>query len=809
MNNFRIKWFIRLFVPFLVGLVVIVFVFININGLLNFTSYRVLNFNIYEKLIISNKYFFYFFTFLCLIFIIGYFFKSSREFILSKLLEKRDYQTYKIQSYLINNKSIFSLFELENRLNQFSFKGLKKAIIFGIIILSLFSFFSFKRFTLNTPDNPLDFYLQKLNVNTDKKFYLEGDSIFIISDYTNSDLTIEYGQKISKIDLKKKFIGIATADFNRILFKYGLRSISRDIIIYKRPQLKDVFIQIHYNQHVINEFKNIFDIQTFSGSTAYINAVIQNSKNKSINKEIQLFNDTILRFYYCNDFGCDSFSLFFKVNDLSSPLISHILSGDKFIVRVSDGYGLKTVKINNQIINTKPEEKIIEIFLDTLGIYRVFATNIFNKFSEVTIGKSNDYSGISSLNSEEFNSFFNTIESEIIENILKLSETSDYYERSLSLDRLNELSKILDNLSTVELIDFNNKVKINNLQQLLKDVNTFLENVLKDKNDQSNLIEMLKSQNLKNTLNRYKKNKKSSEATNSESINTSLNSADQIILEYILIVSNKLSIDIEQKKFRNKNDIFNNSVLPIILDTLKMIMDKKPPIYDALIEDYTAIINSRINKSSDLNTLVYRLNNISVTLYNIIKNIESNSFNNLKNQSEKDKNSDCNNPGSGNTQKPTLKDLIGESESGEGEGKDDNSEKGEGNKLESGKSDNSTDSKKSGDNKNTREKEKKENSDQKNRLQNSGIDSESLEDLEKRLRDVMSDNPSIDKNELRRRIKWLDYNKSKKMNEEIDNRRKGNFVIEVENERKGVPKQANQFKYIQRDALRLKNEIVY
>ena len=755
----------------------------------------------FKNLLWTNSLLLYLLLFILFVYLLLFLNEKSREVILNKFLSIEDFRSYKIEKYLVLKGDAYSKYELNSRLKNLNFKGLRKILLFVFGILLVLSIFSFSKFKIVNFNDPFDTYLSKFNFRLCMNEYLEGDSIFFISEFINQDLIIEYGNKDYVLDKNVVFIGFANTLFKEVNLKIGRNVFNKRVIVHSKPRLENLLITTNYDNILVNEYKNIFELNTFLNSKISIKASFINAEKKGNFSEFLLSSDTVVKIKYCNPYWCDSIEIFIKSVELPRPMISYSKIGEQTIVKISDDIGLKSIFVNDRYFNVQKNSKIIEIVLDTVNNHSVKGTNILNKFTEVRINNNKFYYvSLKSNGLGELKNLVDQIELQVQDVVNSLSDVNSIYDFKLYDNKLINLLSVLNNLNLEENDTYS--VKAKQLKELINEINSILKELEKSHSTDNKLVSDMLFQKLKNTLNRYQTKKKKRDINTESNDFGDISASEQIIFEYILLVTNNLSVDIENGKFKNKRDIFKNSMMPVLLDSLMEIMLKRPPLYEILISDVNALKRIENDISNDIIPIMYRLNNIAVTIYNLLKNIEINQMNSDQKDQRQD-NSNCTNPSMGNSKKPSLSELLGESDKSIKEG-----EEGEEGKKESNdeKSENGNDGK-DGEQKDGMGDEKRNK--ERNGNRHGTGSNESLEEIEKRLKNIISGGTFFDSNELKKKIKWLDYERSSRLNDEYDSRRQGNFVSDDNDSFLQPLGNSDIIKIIRRPSLVIKHNGIY
>ncbi|MFN3951632.1 MAG: hypothetical protein ACK4KT_04400 [Thermaurantimonas sp.] len=798
------KWILRLSVPFAVGAAIILFFFVNINAILNFFSTKIINYHIFESILLTNKLLFYLISLLFVLYILFFLFYNTREFLLKNFLSVDDFRSYKVQRFLIINSDPYSKYELQKRLHNINFKGLKKTLISFLMLLAVLSIFSFAKFNIPRFENPFNEYISKLNIQLDKEEYLEGDSIYLSIDIPNENLLVEYGNNNFPCSSEKFFIGLANPLNDKLRIKLNNNVVERKVVVHGRPRLNNLFIRTNYNDIIIREYRNVFDVSVFRNSYIEIKALFNGAEHRKIETKFFIEKDTNVVISFCNSYFCDSLDIIFKAVEISKPIITYTKFDGEYLVKVLDDLGIKLILINGSVYSIDQRSRAVEFSLDTLQSYTINVKNICNQTSEIVINRQetqyNDanysFAGKNSLN------ILNDIEAQLIEIVNELIENSRNYSFEKYIDRLQNLAEVFNTI--LEENNNQNKIRANELKLLASEIIDVLIEREKNINSNKDLINEQLVQKLKNTMNKYKNRMKQNEKKVETDFNVeSLTIEEQISLEYILLVSNNLSFDIEGGKYKNVKDIYLNSLMPIMLDSLYSIMVRKRAIYDFLINDYNSLRSFDYGGNLvDNRSVIFRLNNISVALYNLIKNIEQKLSAGEENSENNKNDSNCSSPNSGNTKKPGLSELLSDSNQNttEGEGESEDNTENEDNKGSS-PSDKSEDNVSGNGGNNNKERKNKGNTGNGN--------NETLEEIEKRLRNINANQRAINTETLKKKIKWLDYEYAKRINDNAENRRQGTYVIQNPEEFQMEPNNHKEFKLIKRSSLFLKRNDLY
>ncbi|MFN4299039.1 MAG: hypothetical protein ACK4EX_04800 [Thermaurantimonas sp.] len=802
MSRVKFLWYLKVFV---VGLSILTFfslIYVNFNAIVNFSLHLVKNFSVFN--ILSNigvLIFFLFIVAFCLI-VLFYFSNSLKKKLFNLLFTKKDFLEFSIQGDLVKRDDVFSTVELSNRLKYIFFPKPKKVILYVFVILVLSISFSFKFFQINVNDDVFDKYIQKISYTFNKDFFVEGDSIFLFTDFdSKGQIQLQYGSYNTNLTNGQNFVGLATTNEKNLIFKLNSFQKKIQINIVPRPKIREFSVYTNYENTIKEHFTNLTHLNILDMSIVEYKLVAENSSNNLFSGKFLFNKDTVIDFIFCNTYICDTFQVHFSKRNISNPIINYSKIGNLYLISVTDENGLKYLQINNNKDFFKQPKTSVLFELDTNLQYTIIATNILNKTTKVSIGINTSIFGASmniSNNSDLPYQYLENLEKEIVSVINNLNELIKTSSISEIYQILQNFQSQLNNISSF----INDQMRINQINSLLKDVGKFLEEYQNNAKNSQDLANDILKQKLQNTLNRYNKENNKNKSTNDNSSESGeINSSEQIILESLLLSFNNLSIDIERNKYKNNKDLLNNSNLLSLSDSLNIILFKNKSLRSILSEDYNRLKNT-IQNSTDLKNYVYAINSLSVKLYQIIKNIEQNNMN-FNNQNNNQNNSNCSNPSNnGNSKKPGLSELLGEEYKDGKNANGSNSNEGSNNKL-------NNDSKNEG-NENSSENSNS-NNDRKEKDGKSGSKGsrDSLEELEKQLRNnKLSYSSVID--ELKRKIKWLDSENSKRLNEVMDNKRKGNFVDDRNVEEIDLIK-ANNFNilYISRKDLILKNNVRY
>ena len=783
---------------------IIVFFFININAILNFLSAKIDNYHIFKNILWTNKLLLYLVPLILALYILTFLVYKTREILLKYFLSVDDYSSYKIQRSLLINKDPYSKFELKKRLQNINFKGLKKAFTSLVMLLSVLSIFSFAKFSIPRFENPFNEYISKFNIKQDKEEYLEGDSIFVLIDIPLADILLEYGNQVYPCNNNKIFIGLASPLHDRFSVKLFNNVVDRKVLVHGRPRLNDLFISSNYKDIIIREYRNVFDVSAFRNSQVIIKASFIGAQHDEVENKFFIDKDTNVVITFCNPHFCDSLEINFKAVEINKPTITYTKFEDTYLVKVLDDFGLKSLIVNGKAYSIDHNSRSVEFFLDTLQSYTVTAKNICNQISEIVVNKLKTiYNGANfSLDGSHSSSVLNDIESQLLELANELSENPRSYPFEKYNDILQNLEEILNTVFKENTGQ--NRMRANELKLLVSEVIEILKEIEKNVKLNKDILNESLIQKLKNTMNRYKNTMKQNEKNKETDSNTeSLSISEQISLEYILLVSNNLSFDIESGIYKNVKDVYLNSLLPVMLDTLYSIMLRKSAIYDLLIKDYNSLRSLDYSSSAvDIRSLMFRLNNISVILYNLIKNTEQNLPGIQQDTDKNNKDSNCSNPNSGKSKKPGINELLGDSKQNgkEGEGESESNNEKE-------RNDGSNTSDDGGDKESN--KEGNNNTERKKSGNTGNGSNESLEEIEKKLRNLNSSEMSINNDLLKKKIKWLDYEYSKRINDEADNKRLGTYVIEKSENISVQKKDFNSIKLIRRSSLVPKRNDLY
>lgn len=804
LRGVKFLWYSKVFV---IGLSILVFfslIYVNFNALVNVSLSAVKNFALFSFLSSIDFILFYLFLSGIILLLIINFSRTLKIKFYNVFFEKKDVIDYSIQNDLVKIDDIFSEFELKNRLNSIFLIKPKKFILLAIFFLFISITFSFKFFKINFHQNVFDKYFEKFSYNFDKNFYVEGDSIFLYTDFDNNGLIqVILGNYSGYLSKGRNFLGIASVNEERVLFRLNSFEKEMPLKVISKPKIREFKVFIKLGEIFRENFSNVTQLYVFENAEVQYELFLENAKNNYLTGNFEFKNDTILDFYFCNDFVCDSFQVVFVKKDISVPSINYTKVNNRYVVSVTDQHGLRKIQINNKNNDfTIPKTSTI-IELDTNTSYTVVVTNIFNKSSRIHIGNKNSLwnSLFSSQSSNDLQSqYLDSLENEILSYLNNLSEMLKA--NSLS-DIQQTIDRYLNDLEEIRSV-FVDQFRISQLNLLIKEAKRQLQEYNNDRNKSQELASELFKQKLQNTLNRYRKeNKRKIDNGDNTAEVGEINSSEQIILEGLMLSFNNLSLDIENNKYKNNRDLLNNSNLTILYDSLAFLIKKNKSLQSFLIDDLNRL-KYEIQNSSDLKTFMYSINSLSVRLYQILKNVEQSNLNSNKNNSSEN-NSNCSNPGNtGNSKKPGLSELLGE-DSGDGkEDSENTSNKNQGNKTNDNSKDNN-----SGNDNSTKKSDTNNAEGNKEKKSGDKGSMDSLEDLERKLKDkISSGNSFLD--EIKRRIKWLDTESSKRLNEDIDNKRKGNYVDSRDVEMRDF-KTTNKdnILYINRKDLILKSNVRY
>jgi hypothetical protein len=259
-------------------------------------------------------------------------------------------------------------------------------------------------------------------------------------------------------------------------------------------------------------------------------------------------------------------------------------------------------------------------------------------------------------------------------------------------------------------------------------------------------------------------NKRNSINTPNESDGDVLTAEDVINLENYLVNLNLISLNIDKNIYRNTSQLIRVSSLLSVIDSLNVLSNKNRKIGEILSLDILSIKNLAENKNSDILEVRYRINNLTVKIYNVLKNREV--LNSMSGENKQ--NSNCSDS-NGNSKKPGLSELLSDILSDGNSGNNDSEQENGENKNGKGNTSNSKDDGNTNDIKN-------ENNDK-----GHNGNSLSLEEIEKQLINKIGNYDNQD-SVFKRKIKWLDYSKTERINPDLDNKRKGNYVNTIETE---------------------------
>jgi hypothetical protein len=681
------------------------------------------------------------------------------------LLEKESFLNWRFIKDLENKNSVFKNIELQSRLKK-SFIKLKDVIIFVFFTLLFITVVSILN---NQVINPLktsvyDTYLKKFNIVTNKSLYLEGDSLIVMTDKISEDISIGYQGNFSLLNTNTIYLGFVNGQNNYITLNLGNYNKKIYFDVVKKPKIINSIVDVRFGENYNKKFKNEFIIDAFIDSkiSIYLNLDNATEKGKQIN--FSLKKDTVINIVFSNDKITDSVQYYFKGSQPIAPSINYEEYDQGYKIYISDLYGLKRLEVNEEKRNLSGLGFSMILNSSNSGIFRVMAENILNQKTFIVLNNktSVDYSyeTSDSFDGNDINN--NSMHDDIFEDLNNLIKTLDLFYNSTLIEKKVYLDIKEYLLKQMKIFNNSNDLKIkNDIKQDLKELNEIFKEISNKQLDTKNINNEEKK--LNNNLNKFM-NKRNSINTPNESDGDVLTAEDVINLENYLVNLNLISLNIDKNIYRNTSQLIRVSSLLSVIDSLNVLSNKNRKIGEILSLDILSIKNLAENKNSDILEVRYRINNLTVKIYNVLKNREV--LNSMSGENKQ--NSNCSDS-NGNSKKPGLSELLSDILSDGNSGNNDSEQENGENKNGKGNTSNSKDDGNTNDIKN-------ENNDK-----GHNGNSLSLEEIEKQLINKIGNYDNQD-SVFKRKIKWLDYSKTERINPDLDNKRKGNYVNTIETE---------------------------
>ncbi|WP_333596272.1 hypothetical protein [Schleiferia thermophila] len=681
------------------------------------------------------------------------------------MLDKESFLNWRFIKDLENKNSVFKNIELQSRLKK-SFIKLKDVIIFVFFTLLFITVVSILN---NQVINPLktsvyDTYLKKFNIVTNKSLYLEGDSLIVMTDKISEDISIGYQGNFSLLNTNTIYLGFVNGQNNYITLNLGNYNKKIYFDVVKKPKIINSIVDVRFGENYNKKFKNEFIIDAFIDSkiSIYLNLDNATEKGKQIN--FSLKKDTVINIVFSNDKITDSVQYYFKGSQPIAPSINYEEYDQGYKIYISDLYGLKRLEVNEEKRNLSGLGFSMILNSSNSGIFRVMAENILNQKTFIVLNNktSVDYSyeTSDSFDGNDINN--NSMHDDIFEDLNNLIKTLDLFYNSTLIEKKVYLDIKEYLLKQMKIFNNSNDLKIkNDIKQDLKELNEIFKEISNKQLDTKNINNEEKK--LNNNLNKFM-NKRNSINTPNESDGDVLTAEDVINLENYLVNLNLISLNIDKNIYRNTSQLIRVSSLLSVIDSLNVLSNKNRKIGEILSLDILSIKNLAENKNSDILEVRYRINNLTVKIYNVLKNREV--LNSMSGENKQ--NSNCSDS-NGNSKKPGLSELLSDILSDGNSGNNDSEQENGENKNGKGNTSNSKDDGNTNDIKN-------ENNDK-----GHNGNSLSLEEIEKQLINKIGNYDNQD-SVFKRKIKWLDYSKTERINPDLDNKRKGNYVNTIETE---------------------------
>jgi hypothetical protein len=661
------------------------------------------------------------------------------NFLVNKiLLEKESFLNWRFIKDLENKNSVFKNIELQSRLNNQVINPLKTSVY--------------------------DTYLKKFNIVTNKSLYLEGDSLIVMTDKISEDISIGYQGNFSLLNTNTIYLGFVNGQNNYITLNLGNYNKKIYFDVVKKPKIINSIVDVRFGENYNKKFKNEFIIDAFIDSkiSIYLNLDNATEKGKQIN--FSLKKDTVINIVFSNDKITDSVQYYFKGSQPIAPSINYEEYDQGYKIYISDLYGLKRLEVNEEKRNLSGLGFSMILNSSNRGIFRVMAENILNQKTFIVLNNktSVDYSyeTSDSFDGNDINN--NSMHDDIFEDLNNLIKTLDLFYNSTLIEKKVYLDIKEYLLKQMKIFNNSNDLKIkNDIKQDLKELNEIFKEISNKQLDTKNINNEEKK--LNNNLNKFM-NKRNSINTPNESDGDVLTAEDVINLENYLVNLNLISLNIDKNIYRNTSQLIRVSSLLSVIDSLNVLSNKNRKIGEILSLDILSIKNLAENKNSDILEVRYRINNLTVKIYNVLKNREV--LNSMSGENKQ--NSNCSDS-NGNSKKPGLSELLSDILSDGNSGNNDSEQENGENKNGKGNTSNSKDDGNTNDIKN-------ENNDK-----GHNGNSLSLEEIEKQLINKIGNYDNQD-SVFKRKIKWLDYSKTERINPDLDNKRKGNYVNTIETE---------------------------
>lgn len=791
------KWRVLNLLMGITPVILLVAIYFTFNSVIYNISILNNSFSIIQSLYSFLKYLTYLFLILFVVILLLVKFFKFNFFINRYLLDKESFLHWRFIKEIEFNKSVFKFIELDNRLKLFKIKFNRKILGLSFLLISI-SFFSFvsKKYVNPINTSVYDIYLRQFNFNFGKEFYLEGDSLILNTDNISSDVYVSYNGISKELNNKSIFLGFVEGTKNFITI--NVNSYKKPIFfnLINKPKIIHSTVEVNYNNLYIKKFINEFNVEALLNSNIRIDINFENASERDKIIDFKLSSDTVIMVYFFNENIIDSVQFTFKTFEPTSPKIDFEKTNDGYKIYITDSYGLKKLDINGY--TKKINGLNYNFILGENSIYKITVENILNVKSVVLLNNKlvYDNSKNSIITSTEYNDFTETSNQSLNENIKNLIETLDILFESKWIDEKDytEIKEYLieEYKKYVSLRKGEDLRKVQeNIFELSKILKEIANNQLDDKKKENEI------KKLKNKLNSFKKKSLGENLNPVDNTEDALSTTDIVNLENFLVNLNLVSLDIDKGFYKSPLQLFRLSSLTFIVDSLNALIDKNKKLKEILSEDLFSIKQMVFSKKEnlDLKEVRFRINNLTVKIYNILKNRELINMG----SSENNKNSNCNNNNNGNTKKPGISELLseiindGESEEGKNGSED---------KDHDGKS-------KESDKEKTQEGDDNEKNIEKKGKGKVG-NSDSLEELEKQLLNKIG---NYEKNDslFKQKIKWLDYSNALRVNPLMDSKRKGNYVMEQEtifNKNTGS-KQIENFMPIRKQNLHLKTNVYY
>ncbi|WP_448520772.1 hypothetical protein, partial [Schleiferia thermophila] len=603
------------------------------------------------------------------------------------MLEKESFLNWRFIKDLENKNSVFKNIELQSRLKK-SFIKLKDVIIFVFFTLLFITVVSILN---NQVINPLktsvyDTYLKKFNIVTNKSLYLEGDSLIVMTDKISEDISIGYQGNFSLLNTNTIYLGFVNGQNNYITLNLGNYNKKIYFDVVKKPKIINSIVDVRFGENYNKKFKNEFIIDAFIDSkiSIYLNLDNATEKGKQIN--FSLKKDTVINIVFSNDKITDSVQYYFKGSQPIAPSINYEEYDQGYKIYISDLYGLKRLEVNEEKRNLSGLGFSMILNSSNSGIFRVMAENILNQKTFIVLNNktSVDYSyeTSDSFDGNDINN--NSMHDDIFEDLNNLIKTLDLFYNSTLIEKKVYLDIKEYLLKQMKIFNNSNDLKIkNDIKQDLKELNEIFKEISNKQLDTKNINNEEKK--LNNNLNKFM-NKRNSINTPNESDGDVLTAEDVINLENYLVNLNLISLNIDKNIYRNTSQLIRVSSLLSVIDSLNVLSNKNRKIGEILSLDILSIKNLAENKNSDILEVRYRINNLTVKIYNVLKNREV--LNSMSGENKQ--NSNCSDS-NGNSKKPGLSELLSDILSDGNSGNNDSEQENGENKNGKGNTSNSKD----------------------------------------------------------------------------------------------------------------------